>query len=91
MKKGEREEKRKGEKRREDKRNKQKEEEDAMVFGDNVRARRAARALPRTPTQDRKRKRKKKEEEDGEDKAHNDETTHAFTPSPFLNTMTDRR
>ena len=32
---------------------------DAMVFGDNVRARKAARALPRTPTQ----KEEKEEEE----------------------------
>ena len=34
---------------------------DAMVFGDNVRARRAARALPRTPTIRRKRKRREDE------------------------------
>ena len=33
-----------------------------MVFGDNVRARMAARALPRTPTT-RRRKKKRKEEE----------------------------
>lgn len=37
--------------------------ENTMVFGDNVRARRAARALPRTPTQ-----RRREEEEDGEDR-----------------------
>lgn len=41
-----------------------------MVFGDNVRARRAARALPRTPTQ-----RGREEEERGERKT-SDETTH---------------
>ena len=35
---------------------------DAMVFGDNVRARKAARALPRTPTQ-KERGREKKQEE----------------------------
>jgi hypothetical protein len=34
---------------------------DAMVFGDNVRARKAARALPRTPTQKEKKKEEKKE------------------------------
>jgi hypothetical protein len=42
-----------------------------MVFGDNVRARRAARALPRTPTT--------KEEEEKTEKTSN-ETTHSHTP-----------
>ena len=33
-----------------------------MVFGDNVRARRAARALPRTPTQEEEEDREKRED-----------------------------
>ena len=49
-----------------------------MVFGDNVRARRAARALPRTPTA----KEKKKKEE--EDKTSNENYT-PITPPPFHN------
>ena len=43
------------------KKRKQGNKKDAMVFGDNVRARRAARALPRTPTQEEEEKRKGKE------------------------------
>lgn len=34
-----------------------------MVFGDNVRARKAARALPRTPTQDEEEERREKKNE----------------------------
>ena len=54
-----------------------------MVFGDNVRARKAARALPRTPPT-----RETKEEEEETEKA-NEETTHTYThphPPPFHNT-----
>lgn len=35
-----------------------------MVFGDNVRARKAARALPRTPTTKKKKRRRKQDKED---------------------------
>ena len=49
---------------------------DAMVFGDNVRARRAARALPRTPPTG------ETEEEDREKRKTSNETTH---PPPFHN------
>ena len=47
------------------------------MFGDNVRARWAARALPRTPTH---KKEKEKEEEDREDKQRELHTHH---PPPF--------
>ena len=61
----------------------------AMVFGDNVRARKAARALPRTPTQiGRGRKR-------GKQRKTNDKTTHSHShshPPPFhtLTTQCDK-
>lgn len=46
-----------------------------MVFGDNVRARKAARALPRTPTQ------RRKEEDKKEEKTVNQHyTPHTITP-----------
>lgn len=48
-----------------------------MVFGDNVRARKAARALPRTPTG--------KEEENQDKTPH---TTHTTTPPLFYHTQT---
>ena len=60
--------------------------EDAMVFGDNVRARIAARALPRTPQQrgrEKKRKRKKKRKRNNE--------TITSTPPPFHNPHTTLR
>ena len=44
-----------------------------MVFGDNVRARRAARALPRTPTQ--------KEKEEEEEEEEEPKPTHPPRPS----------
>ena len=63
------------ERRRQDKTNKG----NAMVFGDNVRARRAARALPRTPTQE-------GEEEDREKRKTNDEPPHhmSFYPTQTI-------
>ena len=66
-----------------------------MVFGDNVRARRAARALPRTPTtrkeeeeEERGRERKREEEETGNNEpghhtAH--PITHPAIPIPHIN------
>jgi hypothetical protein len=51
-----------------------------MVFGDNVRARGAARALPRTPTRQR-------EEEGKQRKTNNKTTTPSHTP-PFHPTQT---
>ena len=53
--------------------------EDTMVFGDNVRARMAARALPRTPTTE-----EEKEEENGEDKQRD----HAHHQPPAIPTHT---
>ena len=50
-----------------------------MVFGDNVRARKAARALPRTPTT---------REGEEEEERTNDKTTHTFTHPPFHPTQT---
>ena len=64
-----------GEREREDKANNK---GDAMVFGDNVRARRAARALPRTPTQRRGRERRKEEEDKRQD--HTPSHTTAIPP-----------
>ena len=49
---------------------------DAMVFGDNVRARKAARALPRTPTQRRRRGRQKEEKDKQRDLTPRHSTTH---------------
>ena len=56
-----------GQKRREEKR-KQTTRGDAMVFGDNVRARRAARALPRTPTARETKEEEKERQREEEDK-----------------------
>ena len=67
-------------KRREEK-TKQTTREDAMVFGDNVRARWAARALPRTPTQRRREKEDREDREDREEKKTSDETSHPHTPT----------
>lgn len=58
-----------------------------MVFGDNVRARTAARALPRTPTQrgreeERKRKRKRKRMEKTSNGNHTPITPPPFHPTP---------
>nr|DAQ96750.1 MAG TPA: hypothetical protein [Caudoviricetes sp.] len=55
-----------------------------MVFGDNVRARRAARALPRTPTRKRKkkRKRKKRTEKTNNEKSHTHPQTITAIPQP---------
>lgn len=47
-----------------------------MVFGDNVRARRAARALPRTPTQ-RKRKKEKRTEKTSNETTHPSHRRHS--------------
>ena len=59
-----------------------------MVFGDYVRARMAARALPRTPAQE--------EEEEEKRRRQGRRVTRPHTPPPFhhtphRNTMTDRR
>ena len=54
-----------------------------MVFGDNVRARKAARALPRTPHTKKKRKKEKKEE-NKEDKQR--ELHAPVTPALLPNT-----
>ena len=53
-----------------------------MVFGDNVRARMAARALPRTPTQKGRRREKR------EQRRQATRTTHPITPPPFCPTQT---
>lgn len=50
-----------------------------MVFGDNVRARIAARALPRTPQQKRKRKRKRKKERQATRTTHLSHHRHSTT------------
>lgn len=52
--------------------------ENAMVFGDNVRARRAARALPRTPQQEKKRKRR--QERETERRKRQATRPHTLTP-----------
>lgn len=49
---------------------------DAMVFGDNVRARKAARALPRTPAT--RRRRGKKGDREDEQRSHT--LTHTAIP-----------
>ena len=59
---------------------KRRQQEDTMVFGDNVRARRAARALPRTPTQREEEKRKRTGEKTRETC---DENYTPITPPPF--------
>ena len=78
-------EERRGTKKDEERRGgKRTQQRDAMVFGDNVRARKAARALPRTPTQKEKKKKKKKgkkEEETEKTKKTNDKTTHPSHPA----------
>ena len=55
-----------------------------MVFGDNVRARRAARALPRTPT------RQKEEEEENRENKQRKLHTHHTTAIPQLATQYDK-
>ena len=70
---------RKGEARRKTgSRKKRTQQENTMVFGDNVRARWAARALPRTPTQ--RGRRRQREEEDKHETMH----SHTLSP-PFHN------
>ena len=51
--------------------------ENTMVFGDNVRARKAARALPRTPTQGRR----KNEEGRQKEKKNKATRPHTLTPA----------
>jgi hypothetical protein len=71
-------------KRREEKTSNKK---DTMVFGDNVRARRAARALPRTPpTKEEEEEEKKENKKDKQRKLH----THHTTAIPQPTTQYDK-
>lgn len=59
-----------------------------MVFGDNVRARTAARALPRTPTQEEEKEENKKDKRENHTPSHHRHPPNIKPSPPFHNDTT---